>query len=254
MHLVEAQPRGLADQLLELGRILQARHLHEDARAALAHDVGLGGAHGVDAPAHRLDGGADGAGDAMLQAGLGRGDADHAAVRLGHLEIGDGGAEDEVAGLLDEAAQGLEGGVRVLGLDEPDLHGVVGDADRGDGDLGLAQPLAGIIAQRVQPVLAHIGDLHGEQQMRAAAQVEAEGELRLRHPARPGRERLLGHEIGDHQQDAEQTGEDDGDLLPRREMQHGLSACRPLKLLKRAAPRRPAERAPEPAMALTRFP
>ena len=65
MHLVEGQARRLADQLLELGRVLQSRHLHQDAVATLAHDLRLGRAHGVDAPAHRLDSGADGIGDAV---------------------------------------------------------------------------------------------------------------------------------------------------------------------------------------------
>src|SRR5947209_16512683 len=57
----------------------------------------------------------------------------------------------------------------------------------------LAQPLACVIAQRVEPVLAHLRRLHRQQQMRAAPQVEAEVELQLGHPARPLRQRSEEH-------------------------------------------------------------
>ena len=64
----------------------------------------------------------------------------------------------------------------------------------GDGDLGIAQALACVVAQCVEPVLAHLRRLHGEQQMRAAAQVEAQIDLRPGHEPRPARHRLFGEE------------------------------------------------------------
>ena len=222
MHLVEGQARRLADQLLEGGRVQQARHLHEDAVAALADDLRLRGAREVHPPAHRLYCRADGVGDALLQPGLGRRDDDHAAF-LAHFEVAAGEAANEVSGLLGERAQLLEGCVAVLGLGKAHLHGIVGDADARDGDLGVAQALARIVTQRLEPVLAHLRRLHGQQQMGAAAQVQPQIDLRPGEEPRPVRHGLLGEETGDHEDDAQDDAQDDGDLFPADEMQHRSS-------------------------------
>ena len=219
MHLVEAQPRGLADQLLERGGILQARHLHEDARASLADDGRLGGAERIDAAAYRFDRRADGISDAALQACFGRSDDDQSALGLGQLDVGDGGAHD--TGLLHQATQFAHGGIGVLRLGEPYLNRVVGDAEARKADLGVAQALARIVAQCVEPILAHIRGLHGEQQVGAATQVEAEVQLGVREPARPGIDRLPGEEIGNDEQHADDADENDGGLLPGGKLQHG---------------------------------
>ena len=63
------------------------------------------------------------------------------------------------------------------------LHGVAGDADRADADLGLAQSPPRIVTQAIEPVLADVIDLHRQQQMRAAAQVETEVQLLGRAPS-----------------------------------------------------------------------
>ena len=51
----EIELGGLAEQFLEPGRVLQARHLHQDAVGALALDQRLDGAEFVDAPLDDLD-------------------------------------------------------------------------------------------------------------------------------------------------------------------------------------------------------
>ena len=53
-HL-EGQLGGLAENVLQPLRILQARHLDQDAVGALALDDRLGGAEFVDAPADHFD-------------------------------------------------------------------------------------------------------------------------------------------------------------------------------------------------------
>ena len=111
--------------------------------------------------------------------------------------------------------------IGVLGLGEPHLNRVVGDAEARKADLGVAQALACIVAQRVEPILAHICGLHGEQQVGAATQVEAEVQLGVREPARPGIDRLPGEEVGNDEQDADDADEKDGDLLPGGKLQHG---------------------------------
>ena len=57
----EFELRGRAENFLEAIRVLQARHLHEDAVGALALDVRLGRAERVDAPADDFDRLVDGA-------------------------------------------------------------------------------------------------------------------------------------------------------------------------------------------------
>ena len=67
--------------LLEALRVLQARHLDEDAVGALALDVRLGRAERVDAAADDLDGLVDGAADALVDAGFRIGELDQAVRR-----------------------------------------------------------------------------------------------------------------------------------------------------------------------------
>ena len=232
MHLVERQPGGLADDRLELGGILLARHLHEDAAGALAHDGRLGRPVRIDAPPHRLDRCRHGVARALTQAGLGRRDGEAAALAAAHLHVGAGAAQQRVAEGPDDLPQGLEGGVPVLRLREAHLDGVAGDADRGDGDLGLPQVLACSVAQRIEPVLANVVDLQRVEQVRAALQVEPERELLPGQPARPFVQHWLGQEIGQHQQEPKKAGEQDGGLLPPGKMQHGWISC----LTRRSAP------------------
>ena len=146
---------------------------------------------------------------------FGRGDDDHAGVALAHLDIGARGAHERIADLLHHPAQVRERGVGFLRLGEAHLHhGVVGDADAGKADLRFAQAPVRVVAQRLQPVLADVRHLHGEQQVRAAAQVQAQIELRFGQPVGQLRQRVLGEEVGQHHQQPDQAGEQDHGLLP----------------------------------------
>ena len=55
VHQMEGELGGLVDLALEVGRVLDARHLQQDAVVALAHDGRLDGAGLVDAAAQDLD-------------------------------------------------------------------------------------------------------------------------------------------------------------------------------------------------------
>ena len=77
----ELELAGLAEKLLEPLRVLQARHLDEDAVGALALDARLGRAGGVDAAADDLDGLVDGAANALVDARFRIGQRDQAVRR-----------------------------------------------------------------------------------------------------------------------------------------------------------------------------
>ena len=167
MHGVEGQPRGLPDEVLQLARVLQPGELDEDTIAALAHDGRFGGAQVVDAPVHRLDRGRSRMPDALLQARARRPDQDEARLGGLDLDVGPGGAEDRVADRLGDLAQ-LPGAASVSSgrvSRAPGRRWAQGQSRR---DLGIAQDLARIIAQRAEPVPAQLLGVHGEQQMRSA--------------------------------------------------------------------------------------
>ena len=82
----ERQLGGLAEQFLQPRRILQARHLHQDAIDALALDRRLDGAELVDAALDDLDRLFDRLADALDDGGLGRGEADHAVAGIDHVD------------------------------------------------------------------------------------------------------------------------------------------------------------------------
>ena len=195
VHGVERQLGGLTDEVLELLGVLQAGELHEDAVAALAHHGRLGRAHGVDAAVDCLDRRTRRARYAVLQSLLGRAQGDHVGRRLLDRDVVAAGAEDGVADRLDELLQGGVGLVHVLGLGDLHLHRVADDAEAAETDLGLAQLLAGVVAQRREPVLLQLVGVHGQQKVRAAAQVEAERQLAVGHPSRPAVHRLLREEV-----------------------------------------------------------
>ena len=88
----EVELGGLADDLLELRRVLKARHLDQHAVGALLLDDRLLGAHRVDAAVQHLDRlrhrvahlvGDRGVGQRQLHAAVGFGDVEGAAVAAG---------------------------------------------------------------------------------------------------------------------------------------------------------------------------
>ena len=113
-----------AEDLLQPLRILQARHLDQDAVGALALDVRLGRAARVDAAADDLDRLVDGAAHALVDAGFRVGERDQAVgrdsatsmARLPRL------AEDGVADRLRQFAQLRHEPVAVGRVGNADLH------------------------------------------------------------------------------------------------------------------------------------
>jgi hypothetical protein len=108
MDLVEGQPRRFANEQLEPHRVPDARVLHEHTIAALTHDGRLGRPQLVDTAPNRLNGGADRARNAVLQACLGWRYCEHAVV-FGDRLIRDSRAEQGIARLLHDALERLEG-------------------------------------------------------------------------------------------------------------------------------------------------
>ena len=93
----EFELRRGAENVLQLAGVLQARHLDQDAVVALALDVRLGGAEGVDAAAQDLDRLLDRVADLGLDAGVGRGELDEAVGAGRDIEGGRAGAAEATA-------------------------------------------------------------------------------------------------------------------------------------------------------------
>ena len=147
----ELELRRRAEDLLQPPRVLQARHLDEDAVRALALDVGLGRAQRVDAPAQHLDGLVDGLAHALVDAGLRDREHDQPFGLLGDLD----GALP--AALPKQAAHGrrelVQLGNQLLafgGVGHANADAARLDVDAaGQRDLLLAQDAAHVVAQGV---------------------------------------------------------------------------------------------------------
>ena len=88
----------------------------------------------------------------------------------------------------------------------------------------VAERLPDVALERLHPVGDEALAVDLEQEMRAAAQVEAEHDLPLRQPRRPGGDRLGGEEVRDGQAMMPAThDEQDERDLPAREIEHRLS-------------------------------
>ena len=141
-HHAELELRGLAEDLLQPLRILEARNLHQDAVGALALDVRLGRAERVDAPAQDLDRLIDGAAHPVVEPLLGQRELEQAVRALGDIDVARAGlAEDDVRDRLRQLAQ--------LRRDAGPLVRV-GDAqlDAALGHLDAALDRGAVVAQR----------------------------------------------------------------------------------------------------------
>ena len=221
MNFVERQLCRLPDQRLQIVGLVDARNLHENAAPAFAHDRGLGDAHRIHAPSHRFERRRQGVAHALMQADLRRRDADGATLAFLHLQIGTGRAHEHVAGLRDHLPQRLVGRVDLLRLGQAHLHGATGDARCAHADLGVAQALACIVAQPVEPILADVVLVHGEEHVGAPTQVETEAQLLLGQPERPSVHRLLREEARHAQQQAEHAYGRNDIRAPAGNVQHG---------------------------------
>ena len=154
MHLVERQLRRLADQVLELLGILQARELDEDAVGALAHDGRLRRAQALTRRLTVSMAALDGAArrDAAALLGRRQGDRVGAGRRRPSMSLPLVPRMALPIGWI-SFFSAVDRLLQILGLGDPHLHRVADDAEAGEADLGVAQRLARVVAQRVEPVL-----------------------------------------------------------------------------------------------------
>ena len=172
VHQTERHVGGLADQLLDAVGVADAGKLHDDAALALAGDLGIDHAGLIDAAADDLDGLVDRAGSPCRECGAERvrvivpSGSDPIAVSGRPVDASwliSGFIAATAASVLRGVAQAQQDAVlirlRFQGLIE---------------DLAVAQSLADAVGQTVQPLLQHRLHVDFEQQIAAAAQVEAE--------------------------------------------------------------------------------
>src|SRR5262249_13901909 len=232
----EGELGGLAEDVEQLLRIPETRHLHQDAVVALALDRRLDQTELVDALADDLDRLIEHLPRALEKRRLGDGQTNDAAADVLDVERALAGGADEAAERLRQLAQLGEPLLQVV-LADHDLYRVAAD-HRGarETDAGLAQDLAHVVLQRQQLLPAHVVDIDLEQDVRAALQVEAEHDSALR-PLRPALDRALGEEIRNREQAADQCREQDRRRLPSGDMEHGSSRLAPRLLLGRRSAR-----------------
>ena len=173
IHHLKAHLGGLAQDGLELGGILQARDFHHDAVVTLSRDSGLAGAHFVDAAVHHFQ--------RLFQ---------HLLMRLGLVTLGHG--QGVKAALLGDvvflhpshrqyraAAQGRIDAVQHTaglglggGIGHPHLHHIAIGAEIEILDMRLAQPGANIADGALRLVALHLGEIHFQQQVGTALEVQ----------------------------------------------------------------------------------
>ncbi len=204
----QRQLGGAADELLHVLGILDAGKLDEDAVLPFALDDRLLGAGLVDTAPHDLDRLLDRRAGARLErdgVGLQR---DIAARGDGHVDLG--------IDLLDEGADIVE----PLGLAQREGDAVALGIEPGIADARRAELAAQRIDQRVEALAPDGAHVDLEQQMRAAAQIEAEAHLLLRDPPRQGIERLRREQIGQAQDHAQRANPQDQRHQPFRKVKH----------------------------------
>ena len=175
----------LPSNIDQAGRILQARHLHQNAVDALALDQRLDGAEFVDAALDDLDRLLDRLADAIGDRRLRDRQPDQAAAGVGDFEAALAAGAEQAAERLRQVAQLGQRGRQIGILGDANLDVVAADSEAGIGDLGVAQHAADVVADLVELVLLDVVGIDLEQEVRAALQIEAEHEMALR-PFRPG--------------------------------------------------------------------
>src|SRR5579883_1853360 len=224
----EFQLGGGAENLLEPGRVLQARHLYQDAVGAFLLDVRLGRAERVDAAAQHFDRLRDGASNLVLDRRIGERHLDRALVGLVDVERMARRADHGVADRLVELPQKLQRLVALRGVGDPHLNAALlhGDA-AGDRYSALAQLAADIVAQLLDLRMGQRGAVHFEQNVRAALQVEPEHDLPRRQDGRQaflqGGDALRRKEARHDEQNGHDDQRDDGGDPPGGETKHWTS-------------------------------
>ncbi len=169
---------------LQLGRVLQARHLHQDTVGALPLDHRLDRAELVDAALDDLDRLFDGLADALGNGRLRHRQADQPAAGIADLKAALAAGAEQTAERLRQLAQ-LCQGRRQLGI-SGDAHfdGVIARIEAGIADLGVAQRAANVVTHLIELLFLDVVGIDLQQQIGAALQIEAKHQMTLR-PDRP---------------------------------------------------------------------
>ena len=171
---------GLAQQLLDPVGVADAGKLHDDARVALLGDLRVDHAGLVDAAADDLDGLLDGAAGAGVERDRRQRQDDGAVRGGGHVEFG------RVGGALggDQRADRRLRRVQLGGVPQFQQDAVLVGLrlQRLVEDRAGAESLTDAVHHAVQALLDHRLHVHLEQEVGAAAQVEAEMHLPPRQP------------------------------------------------------------------------
>lgn len=174
-HL-ECQLGGLAENFLQPLRILQSRHLNQDAIGALTLDDRLGGAEFINTAADHLDRLGQSGTDTIVEAGIGERVAQQPLLRLVAAHFGHrAAAEHPGRHRLHERSQRFLGLVDLVGLANSDLKGSATARKAGVADLGVAQDRADFVAGNHQPLIDQIVAIDCQKDMGAALEIEAQG-------------------------------------------------------------------------------
>ncbi len=213
-HL-EGQLGCLSKNVLEALRVLEARHLNENAVYALPLDDRLGGAELVDAPPDHLDGLGDRRRHAVVDAFVGEREPQQPGLRLVECQFRNCAcAEQTVGDWLGERLQRFLGFLDLVRFANTHLDGPPGAGQARVADLGVAQHGADVVAHRLEAFVDEIVAVDRKQDVRSALQVEAKGHRPIRQPAGQAVTDGLGQHIRDREEDPQEHDGPDGNRLP----------------------------------------
>ena len=213
IHEVEGQLRGLAEDVLDPIRILDARDLDQDPVGALALDRGFGQPGLVHAQPDDLDDLAHDAGPELAQALLGDLDLDSWAVLGDHVG-------------LHVVADQLASALHLAGIAQLDEQQVALEDAAAVLDPRPAQRRGDAVDDVVQALGQSRLELDLHQEVRAAPQVEAEVDLLARQPARHVLGQVAVEHVGCGVSKAQQQHDRRQDHLPSRNLNHEDFAIR----------------------------
>ena len=224
IHHLEGQLGGLAENVLETLRILQARHLNQNAVRALALDDRLGGAEFVDAAADHFNRLLNGGAGAIGDAGIGQRQTEQALLRLVQRQFRHtAGAEQAGRDRRGQAFERRARSIDLLRITNPHLNGAVGAGKAGIADPRIAQGGADRIACRFKTIVDQVLLADLQKDVRATLQIEAKRHGALWEPVRQRVDRLLRQHVWNRDQNAEGYDEPDGDGLPAGKIKHVAS-------------------------------
>ena len=223
IHQLECHLRGLAEKIDQPLRIGEARHLNQDAVFTLPFDGRLARTKLVDAAAHDFDRLVHDLLAHFRQIAFRHLEADGVVPRLRELVGALAGAEQRAAGDRVQAFENCQRVAVMRGIENPHRNRIALRLEIGVSDVRFPQPEADIAHQRFQPLLLDLIELNFLEQIRAALQVESEGNRVCRHPFRHLGKRGRRNGVRQRKQQAGQQNDADKNAQPCRNLKHGYS-------------------------------